>query len=136
MRCRLAGGSSLPVARALLPRPNHRCPMNVFDPPPFATRVSVVCDGLARVRVEGELDIVTAPRLEEALRLELDADTDVLLDLSAVPFIDSSGLKAIVTAARMAGSRGRKMTLHPVMARQPRRLFDLAQIDNVVPMSG
>ena len=46
----------------------------------------------------------------------LDADADELLDLSAVPFIDSSGLKAIVTAGRMAGSRGRNLTLHPVMA--------------------
>jgi anti-anti-sigma factor len=74
--------------------------------------------------------------LEEALRLELDADTDVLLDLTAVSFIDSSGLNAIVTAARMADSRGRTMTLHPVMTRQPRGLCDIAKIHSPVPMSG
>ena len=110
--------------------------MNASEPLPFAVRVSAVRVGVARVRVEGEVDLVTAPRLGDALRLELDAGADVLLDLSAVSFIDSSGLKAIVSAARAAGLRGQLVTLHRVMANQPRRLFDIAKIHSVVPMSG
>ena len=51
-----------------------------------------------RVLASGELDVATAPMLLITLsRLEEDARA---LDLSAVTFIDSSGLRALLTAHR------------------------------------
>lgn len=39
-----------------------------------------------RVRVIGEVDLQTAPMLEQALFREVDAGSEVLLDLSEVSF--------------------------------------------------
>lgn len=48
------------------------------------------------VRVAGELDAYSAPALEATLT-EQGADADLRLDLSGVTFIDSTGIRAIVT---------------------------------------
>jgi anti-sigma B factor antagonist len=59
------------------------------------------------VRVRGDLDLSTAGRL----RLELDAaradGVATLLDLSAVNFIDSAGLKVLLRSARAAEAEHR-----------------------------
>jgi anti-sigma B factor antagonist len=73
-------------------------------PPKFSVpQLSIECqrtDRVQHVSVAGELDIATADRLRGEL---LDAGhngTDmVVLDLRAVTFIDSAGLRAIIEAA-------------------------------------
>jgi anti-sigma B factor antagonist len=60
----------------------------------------------ALVHVSGELDIATAPQLEQ--RLRESRGRVAVLDLSALAFMDSSGVHAIVDAgirARQAGGR-------------------------------
>ncbi len=50
--------------------------------------------------VSGEIDISTSPQLEKALRRALETrPQQVVLDLSAVRFIDSSGVAVLVRAA-------------------------------------
>ncbi len=54
------------------------------------------------ITLEGELDLATAPDLEEAL----PEDGDVLVDLSKLRFMDSSGLRMLIAgdqALRAAG---------------------------------
>ena len=62
---------------------------------------------VVQVSVAGELDLATAPRLEEALRAaeESDAKT-VLLDLRELDFMDSTGLRAIISADQRARESG------------------------------
>jgi anti-sigma B factor antagonist len=50
--------------------------------------------------LEGELDMATVPVMEEALASAAAGRGPVTLDLSEVTFIDSSGLRAILTALR------------------------------------
>ena len=50
------------------------------------------------LQVVGELDMATAPALAEALRREVDGI--VCLDLSDVPFLDSTGAHVLLKAAR------------------------------------
>lgn len=65
--------------------------------------------GCAIVAVSGDVDISTSPDLREALADVLAAgDRCVVVDLSAVRFIDSTGLGVLVgayTAVRNAGGR-------------------------------
>jgi anti-anti-sigma factor len=49
--------------------------------------------------------------LEEALFREVDAGSEVLLDLSEVSFTDSRGLHAIIAAAERAKSNGGALAL-------------------------
>jgi anti-anti-sigma factor len=56
------------------------------------------------VGLRGDLDLLTAPLLREALRPLIDAAGAVLVDLSGVEFLGSSGL-AELAAAQDGGAR-------------------------------
>lgn len=61
----------------------------------------------ARVRLEGELDGLSVPVLNQALDRLFDAGcTGLRLDLGALTFVDSSGLGALVGAWRRCQSLG------------------------------
>lgn len=58
------------------------------------------------VRLAGDLDVHTAPALRAALEDVIDAGhTDLLVDLRAVTFADSSGLGVLAGALRKARRR-------------------------------
>src|SRR5437588_1700708 len=78
----------------------HRGQMTSL-PAPFAIRVHRHVGAAVRVEVVGELDLSTAPELEHALHREIAAGNEVVLDLGAVTFIDSTGLHTIVCALRL-----------------------------------
>ena len=49
------------------------------------------------VQVSGEIDVYTAPQLRERLDQEIESGNhDLVVDLSAVPFMDSTGLGVLV----------------------------------------
>ncbi|MDQ1712879.1 MAG: anti-sigma factor antagonist [Frankiaceae bacterium] len=81
--------------------------------------------------VNGEVDVATAPALRHLLTEALTESPSIVIDLDAVPFMDSTGLGVLVGAcnrARVAGS-----TL--VLARpQPivRNALRLVQVDTVI----
>ena len=65
-------------------------------------------DGRVVVRLSGELDAATAPRLHS--RLTDNAHTDVrqvVIDLEAVEFIDSTGLRALLQSREHVVAAGR-----------------------------
>jgi anti-sigma B factor antagonist len=81
-------------------------------------------DGGVRVELRGEVDLVAeAPLVEQIDELAGHDDTgEILLDLSAVEFIDSSGVRALVRVQQEHGARVRLAAVsHPV-----RRVLDIA----------
>ncbi len=74
--------------------------------------------------VEGELDPSTSPQLAERLEDDVVAGRTVVLDLSGVQFVDSSGLRTLIGASSRLGDR--------LVIRQPSavvtRLFELTGI--------
>lgn len=92
-------------------------------------------DGVATVVLEGELDIATAPLLDATLAdVERNGTGTVLLDLARVQFIDSTGLRSLLSARQRAEAAGRKLRLAnlPVDVERVfdvtgvRRIFDIA----------
>jgi anti-sigma B factor antagonist len=65
--------------------------------------------GAVLVVAEGELDLVGAPRLLEALPGA--GDTPVVIDLGAVGFMDSSGLRSLLEARQHCLDAGRAFAL-------------------------
>ena len=64
-------------------------------------------DGTAHVvSVRGEVDIATAPMLDRLVRTLLESHAHVVLDLSGVSFIDSTGIGVLVAATRAAEDDG------------------------------
>jgi anti-sigma B factor antagonist len=84
--------------------------------------------GRLRIVVRGELDLSHAAELKSLLERELAAGTTVLLDLSAVDFIDSTGLAAIVTALSHSRDSGCELQLYSNLQPQARRLMELTGV--------
>jgi anti-anti-sigma factor len=57
------------------------------------------------VRVIGALDLATSDGVEAALRAAFDEGEAVRLDLSEVTFLDSSGMRGVLRAYRLASER-------------------------------
>jgi anti-sigma B factor antagonist len=106
--------------------------MDHLQPPSFGIRVQPMQAGIVRVQVIGEVDLCTAPLLEQALVRELDAAVHLLLDLSEVSFIDSSGLHAIVSAARTARRNGGMLAVDSPLPGQARRLIEITGLEELL----
>jgi anti-sigma B factor antagonist len=90
--------------------------------------------GYAIVAVAGEVDIATVSRLRESL-VELTASGRTLVvDLDQVSFIDSSGLAALVGAAKRAAAHGASLQVVCAGPRT-RQLFRLTGLDAQVPLA-
>jgi anti-anti-sigma factor len=77
----------------------------------------------------GELDMATAPRLEDATRTQVEAGGPLLLDLSAVSFVDSTGIRAFLSIAHRLGEKG-CVLLHSPQERV-RRVLEIVRITDV-----
>lgn len=66
----------------------------------------------ARVLVEGEVDVSNADELRNAVDAALALDApEVTVDLSQVPYIDSTGIGVLVGAAHCAADAGKKLVV-------------------------
>lgn len=77
-----------------------------FTPPLTVGRTGV--DGTTVLTVSGEVDLLTVSDLAAALTPAVHAGP-VVLDLSAVTFLDSSGINTILRASQCAESAGHRL---------------------------
>lgn len=89
-----------------------------------------VCDGITVAELAGELDIATTEETY-ALLVSLLVDNCVVVDLSAVEFIDASGVNALVQAVREASLAGRHLTL-AAPSRQLVRILDVLSLHQIL----
>lgn len=86
-------------------------------------------DGLAHVVLTGELDLSTIDQVEQVLaRVEGEGPATVVLDLARLTFLDSSGLRVIVSADQRARRENRRF----VLVRGPetvQRVFSITRLD-------
>jgi anti-anti-sigma factor len=91
-------------------------------------------DGSVRLALTGELDISSAPRVDDELtRVEADAPGVVVLDLRGLAFMDSTGLRLIVSADARAREQGRRL----VVVKGPeavQRIFRVTRLDERLDM--
>jgi anti-anti-sigma factor len=78
-------------------------------------------------RLTGEMDLASKEAFDEALVSESGRDGDLTLDLSALTFIDSTGVQALIRAAENLHERGRLILRSP--GKNVLRVFDLMRID-------
>ena len=104
--------------------------------PPDMLEVVVSKRGRSRtISLKGELDIATAPDLEELLTKSRKDGLDALkVDLRGLDFIDSNGLRVLVEAWKSCFKEGVTFTLAPG-PRQVQRVFDVAGLLDQLPWS-
>lgn len=91
-------------------------------------------DGLVHVALRGELDLSTVSKVQEELeRVDAESPALVVLDLSSLSFLDSTGLRCVITAAERARESGRRF----VVVRGPdpvQRVFSITRLEDRLEM--
>ena len=59
------------------------------------------------VAIEGRLDTLTSPQLEETLKQELDGIETLILDFAELYYISSAGLRVLLSAIQRMEKQGR-----------------------------
>ncbi|MBA3510159.1 MAG: STAS domain-containing protein [Thermoleophilaceae bacterium] len=90
--------------------------------------------GGVQLTLRGELGLSTIEKVEQELsRVEADGHELIVLDLSGLTFLDSTGLRTIVTADQRARRAGRRV----VVCRGPdtvHRVFTITRLDERLEM--
>jgi anti-anti-sigma factor len=95
---------------------------------PFSAIVAIDGDR-ATVSLHGELDMSGVDRAREAIeQAEAGSATLLILDLSELEFMDSTGLEVVLRAARRAHDSGRRLIVQRP-SRYVRRLLEMTAID-------
>jgi anti-sigma B factor antagonist len=95
--------------------------------PPFSLRREDAGD-VAVVVVDGEVDMVTAPAIQQELE-SLAPGTCVVVDLCDVPFMDSTGLRVLLAARQALDGR---VHIACVPGGPVARLFEVAHVPELL----
>jgi anti-sigma B factor antagonist len=91
--------------------------------------------GCAVVVASGEIDLCTSPALVEALDIAAGSSSRVILDLSEVRFLDSSGLAAMVGALDGDERRPGAALVLVGVSTMVRKLLHITCLSNRFPVS-
>jgi anti-sigma B factor antagonist len=101
-----------------------------FAEPRFRTTERDVDDGTTIISVDGEIHVSTAPEFSGVLSAAVEGGrTALVLDLTGVAFIDSTGLSVLLNALRRVTRAGGRMALvcsNPTVL----RLFEITRLDS------
>ena len=86
------------------------------------------------VAVHGDVDLKTAKAFREALDdAAQEGRPRLIVDLSEVPFMDSSGLAALIGAQKAVRDRTQFVVICP---ENLRRIFEVTRLDTIVTIVG
>lgn len=89
-----------------------------------------------QVRVAGDIDLATTPELRAfLLGAALPDTTDVIVDLTDVTFLDSSGIGVLILAAREAAEAGASFRLLcPPDNTAVGKVLEILQVSTMIPV--
>ena len=89
-------------------------------------------DGVTTLRIVGELDAVTVPDIRPSVdALVAERHPRVVVDVSGLRLIDSSGVGTVVYLYKKAKEYGGVVTLHG-LCEQPLTIFKLLRLDRLL----
>ena len=92
---------------------------------------SELADGVQTLALHGEMDMSNADALTREVKRGIDADARIVIDMSALEFIDSAGIHRLVKAAKELGGTKRFGVTRP--SPDIARLFALTGVDAILP---
>jgi anti-sigma B factor antagonist len=117
-------------------RDTQRTPTTVIRPVVYPGLIELdakVAGSTTVVSVVGELDMATVDTFRDFVGAVLEPESTVVLDLTAMPFMDSMGLGAIVGLANRAkAAEGNVVLRNP--NRNVTRLLEATAVDTYVPV--
>lgn len=82
------------------------------------------------ITVEGRLDTMTAPNLEQELKNSLDGVTDLVLDFGKLEYISSAGLRVVLSAQKTMNRQGSMKIIHA--SEEVRDVFDITGFSDIM----
>jgi anti-sigma B factor antagonist len=99
--------------------------------PPFQVRVQTM-DGETVVIASGELDLATTGELRSCLTELRGGNHPIRLDMTAVEFMDSSGLHTLIRATEDFAADGSRFMIVP--SEPVRRVLELVDLEDRLPL--
>ena len=90
-----------------------------------------VLDGIVVLRPQGEVNFENTSMISQAIRERLECERHFLLDLSNVPYMDSTSLGTVLDALRSVRSLDGDLRLAG-LAENVRRVFDLMDAGRIL----
>jgi anti-anti-sigma factor len=88
--------------------------------------------GAVRLSVSGELDLAVADHLRSRLQQLARGHATVILDLSDLQFIDSTGLHVLIASFDQATHNGWQLRIDPNLTSPVRRVVEIVGIDRIL----
>ncbi len=85
------------------------------------------------ISLHGEIDLQCSPDTRSVILDRLGSGENVVVDLSGVSYIDSSGVASLVEGLRFAKTRGLRFALVSVSA-PAMQVLELARLEKVFPI--
>ncbi len=90
-------------------------------------------DKRRRLLLRGELDLASAPELQAAItRVTGEGAREIVIDIGALDFIDSTGLRAILTSKASCEDKGCTFGIAPAPDRVPAQVRRLLQVTGLL----
>ncbi len=88
-------------------------------------------DSLIVLSPSGDVDLSSSKDLQQAVRQTMNKKPQrVVVDLAAVPYMDSSGVATLVEAMQIARKQSTELVLASMQAKV-RSIFEIARLDRV-----
>jgi anti-sigma B factor antagonist len=83
----------------------------------------------ATIRVAGEIDLTSAPKLDDEVTGLIEGDvTSLTIELTSVSFMDSTGLRVLLKASKLLDTTGGKLVLR-LPSDPVKRLLEVSGLD-------
>ncbi len=88
-------------------------------------------DDWIQLSVEGQVDTITSPQLQQSILTAFQKSKNVVLNLDQVPYMSSTGLRALLLGQKTAASKGGTMRVINV---QPTvmQVFQMSGFDSIL----
>ena len=107
---------------------------NAENPGDYASFGLSHLDGCAVVVATGEIDLCTSPRLRDTLAGATDSADRVVVDMTAVTFLDSTGIGVLMGALRQHHHRQRGTLCLVGPSGTVRRVLEITHLTKVFPI--
>ena len=105
------------------------------DSPGFSLTVRQTAgDGQTAVHVMGDVDLTTAEELDREVRAQM-LHAPVLLDLSGVSFMDSSGLRVLDALVRHSRAGGGQLSIDARLPGSVAQILELTGMTKILPFA-
>jgi anti-sigma B factor antagonist len=98
-------------------------------------QVHDIAPDLAQIVLNGRLDAVGAEVLDLPFTAQVGhLGKNAILDLTAVPFVGSLGIRVLISAARVLQRKGHRIAIYGVSPAVA-EVFDIVALDDLIPVA-